>query len=165
MNISELTKKIQRRVPHLQRKNKYISEFLFVYFTIYNEFVFVPLHLVDCSAYLSKIYHNQDEPFIKTIFKSDNTTVIVIETQHNWIGLKNLNFFEMFIFCEDYLLYPYIQIYSDFLEKINPDKVDKIRELLDFLGIERTHIFYRYIDLMQQKNYILDKIDVQFIRN
>ena len=70
--------------------------------------------------------------------------------------MKNLSFLEIFVFCEEYILYPYIQIYSDFLKKLSNKTIDKIKNVLDFLMIDTENIFYLYVDNLIKNNFSLE---------
>lgn len=164
-SISRILDKISNRTESFCRRNKYIDEYLFIYFKEYEEYFYIPKHMISLSSYIYKIYQEREKTYVKSYFKRKNIHLIIIETEEHWLGLKNLHFFREFIFCEEYFKYPYIEIYQDYLEKLNPALIDKIKDISDFLGICKLNIFYRYLDLMQLNNYILKKEDVQFIRN
>lgn len=153
-----IKEKINRKIKYLNKNKKYVEDYLFIYFTHYEEILYIPNHLIYLSKYISTIYEQNlsQTKNIQSFYQlEEHVSLITIDIDESLLGLKNLSFLEIFIFCEEYILYPYIQIYTDFLEKLSDKTINKIKNVLDFLIIDTENIFYLYVDNLIKNNFSL----------
>lgn len=157
-----LKEKINKKIKYFKKNNKYVENYLFIYFTHYEEILYIPNHLIYLSKYISTIYslsrqNVSQNKNIQSFYQLDkDVSLIIIDIEPSLLGLKNLSFLEIFVFCDEYILYPYIQIYSDFLKKLSNKTIGKIKNMLDFLMIDTENIFYLYVDNLIKNNFSLE---------
>lgn len=51
-----IKEKIKRKIKYLNKHKKYVENYLFIYFTHYEEILYIPNHLIYLSKYISTIY-------------------------------------------------------------------------------------------------------------
>lgn len=157
-----IKEKIKNKIEYINKNNKYTENYLFIYFTHYEEILYIPNHLIYLSKYISTIYeqHVSQKKNIKSLYLlDDHISLIIIDIDESLLGLKNLSFLETFIFCEEYILYPYIRIHNDFLQKMSNKTIDKIKNMLDYLMIDTENIFYLYVNNLIKNNYSLENYE------